>query len=139
MSSTTLARLETNYVSVIDFLFNIDLENMETYSECICVLLRLPLKGEQMGNLGLMILNKVSALKDRYEIILILKFFRVYGAVKIKDEEEIKFFIDIFFELSETYLQDVVQESNRDGNQGLLNILVELSKNSPSESKIDFF
>ncbi len=67
-NAVSLARLETNYISIIDFLFNIDQENMETYSECICVLLRLPLQGEQMGNLGLIILNKVIAFKDRYRV-----------------------------------------------------------------------
>jgi len=65
-NANTLAKIENNYVSIIDFLFNIDQENMETYSECICVLLRLPLQGEQMGKLGLIILNKVIAFKDRY-------------------------------------------------------------------------
>lgn len=56
----------------------------------------------------------------------------MFEAIKLKDEEEIKFFIDIFIELSEGYLHDVVRDN---ANQGLLNILVELSKNAPPESK----
>ena len=65
LNSSTYNKLQSDLISVINFIFLIDNENIETYSECICLLLRLPLQNEQMGGLGMIILNKVISFKDR--------------------------------------------------------------------------
>lgn len=93
---------------------------METYSECISLLLRLPLQNQQMGGLGLIILNKVISFKPR-----------VFQAIEMKDEEEIKFFVDIFVNLCETNLEEIVNEHRTD----LLQIIVDLTKHCPSDRK----
>lgn len=64
-SSHSLTKLTSDYSTVLEFIFQIDPENMETYSECICLLLRLPLQDDQMQGLTIAILNKVIAFKDR--------------------------------------------------------------------------
>jgi hypothetical protein len=120
LNPSTYAKLQTDLISVIDFVFKIDNENIETYSECICLLLRLPLQNEQMGTLGMIILNKVISFKDR-----------VFQAIKINDEEEIKFFIDIFVNLCESNLNEIIKENRVD----LLQILVELTKHCTTDRK----
>lgn len=65
LSGVTLSKLDKEFNELLEFVFNIDPENMETYSECICLLLRLPLQNEQLHDLGLFILNKVISFKDR--------------------------------------------------------------------------
>jgi hypothetical protein len=73
-----------------------------------------------MGSLGMIILNKVISFKDR-----------VFQAIKIKDEEELKFFIDIFVNLCESNLNEILKENRVD----LLQIIVELTKNCTSDRK----
>ena len=123
LNAPTYNKLQSDLISVIDFIFKIDNENIETYSECICLLLRLPLQNEQMGPLGLIILNKVISFKDR-----------VFQAIKIKDEEELKFFIDIFVNLCETNIEAIIKENRID----LLQIIVELTKNCGSDREFNF-
>jgi hypothetical protein len=124
LNAPTYNKLQSDLISVIDFIFKIDNENIETYSECICLLLRLPLQNEQMGPLGLIILNKVISFKDR-----------VFQAIKIKDDEELKFFIDIFVNLCETNIEAIIKENRID----LLQIIVELTKNCASDREFNFF
>lgn len=73
-----------------------------------------------MGSLGMIILNKVISFKDR-----------VFQAIKIKDEEELNFFIDIFVNLCESNLNEILKENRVD----LLLIIVELTKNCTSDRK----
>ncbi len=68
----------------------------------------------------MIILNKVISFKDR-----------VFQAIKIKDEEELKFFIDIFVNLCESNLNEILKENRVD----LLQIIVELTKNCTSDRK----
>jgi hypothetical protein len=65
LSGITIAKLQTDYSAIIDFIFLIDPANMETYSECICMLLRLPWQNVQMKSLGAIILNKVISFQER--------------------------------------------------------------------------
>ena len=65
LNSCTYYKLQSDLIAVINFIFLIDNDNIETYSECICLLLRLPLMNDQMGGLGMIILNKVISFKDR--------------------------------------------------------------------------
>ena len=68
----------------------------------------------------MIILNKVFSFKDR-----------VFQAIKLKDEEELKFFIDIFVNLCESNLNEILKENRVD----LLQIIVELTKNCTSDRK----
>jgi hypothetical protein len=65
LSGVSLSKLENEYKAILDFVFDIDEENMETYSSCICVLLKLPLQNNQLNYISTAILNKVIAFKDR--------------------------------------------------------------------------
>jgi hypothetical protein len=53
-------------------------------------------------------------------------------AIKINDEEEIKLFLDIFINLCDSHVEEIIKENNLD----LIQIVLELSKCSPTESKI---
>ena len=64
--------------------------------------------------------------------IFIFLFHRVFQAIKIKDEDELKFFIDIFINLCDTNLEAIISENRVD----LLKIIVDLSRNTPSDSKV---
>ncbi len=94
---------------------------METYSNCICILLKLPLQTDQMTSITSIILSRIFQFEQR-----------VYQALKAEDEEEIKFFLDIFLHLSDTHLDNILAENRLD----IINIDLELSKKSPVESKI---
>jgi hypothetical protein len=65
LNATTLQKLQTNEISLINFVFNIDNENLDTYSDCICVLLKLPFHNENLKPLGQLVLSKVISFKER--------------------------------------------------------------------------
>lgn len=118
LSGVIISKLVKEYSLILDFIFQIDVDNMETYSECICMLLRLNIQSDQMGELSKIILNRIISFKER-----------VNQALLIKDEEEIKFFIDIFFTLCEANLSSLIAEKNEE----IFLILLNLTKNSPQE------
>ena len=64
-----LGKLTSDYNKLLEFVFNIDIQNMETYSNCICLLLRLPLKSNQMNDVSSLILNRIIAFEQRYILI----------------------------------------------------------------------
>ncbi len=66
LSGYILGKLSSDYNKLLEFVFNIDIENMETYSNCICLLLRLPLKSNQMNDISSIILNRIIAFEQRY-------------------------------------------------------------------------
>lgn len=80
------------------------------------MLLKLPLLNDQMSGLGTLILNKIFSYEPR-----------VYKAISMKDDEEIKFFIDIFQHLCENNFNLLSQRDD------LIRIMVKLSTSCPVE------
>jgi hypothetical protein len=65
ISPDILGKLSNEYSNLLEFVFVIDVKSMETYSDCICLLLRMPLQTNQVTDLSLVILNKVISFRDR--------------------------------------------------------------------------
>ena len=59
-----IIKFNNEYLPIIDFIFNIDEENLDIYSESICGLLNLPLNKENMRNLAQIIFSKVMKFKE---------------------------------------------------------------------------
>ena len=114
-------------MSIIDFIFDINDDNLDIYSECVCNLVKIPMD-ETDNKFSMMIINRICSLNERYNYYLIKN--RVYQAIKIQDENEIKFFIDIFIHLSENNMDVVIAQPNLD----ILNVILELTKVCPLAS-----
>jgi hypothetical protein len=59
-----LKKLENEYISIIDFIFEINDDNLDTYSECVCNLVKIPFD-ENDNKFALMIINRICSLYDR--------------------------------------------------------------------------
>lgn len=103
--------MSTDYIGIINFIFEINNENIESYSDCISLLLKLPF--QQVNNLGQIILDRILAFK-----------IRVAQAIQSENEDEIKFFIEIFVNLCENNLEDILSQNRID----LLQIIADLAK-----------
>jgi transportin-3 len=116
----TLSKLPKDYVELMNFIFDLktDEGNLEAHAECICLLLRLPLQNEQMRELSQFILGRVINLKDS-----------VLNSIKSEDEDEVKFFYDIFEQLIQNNLEEILSS----GNLEILQLLMNLSINSHYE------
>jgi hypothetical protein len=58
-------KLENQYVIILEFIFTIDNEALENYSECICALLEKSLKNKELIYLSDFIYNRIIALKPK--------------------------------------------------------------------------
>ena len=59
-----IKKLKSDYISIIDFIFEIDDDNLEVYSECVCNLLKIPLQ-ENDNQLAVLILNRIYSFQNR--------------------------------------------------------------------------
>ena len=56
--------MEKEYISIIDFIFDINDDNLDAYSECVCNLVKIPMDDND-NNFALMIINRICSLYDR--------------------------------------------------------------------------
>ena len=127
LDENVILKFNDEYLPIINFIFQIDEENLDKHNECICSLLYLPLQQEKMQNLAKIIFSKILLFKDIF-----------YKSIGTLDNEQTSFYIDIFTLMVENNMEEILKENRLDFFQ----IIVDLIKNCP-ENKIytivDFF
>ena len=122
-----ILKFSNEYLPIINFIFQIDDENLDKHAECICSLLNLPLQENNMRNLAQIIFSKIFQFKE----ILNKSFESI-------DDEQASFYIEVFTSMVGNNLEQLLQENRID----FLEILVELTKKCPSNkimTIVDFF
>ena len=114
-------KFNTEYLPIINFIFTINEENLEKYSDCICNLLYFPLYKEKMRPLAQIIFSKILQFKDIF-----------YKTFESLDDEQASFYIDVFTSMIENNFDEIINEKRYDFFQ----IIVDLTKKSPAK-KID--
>ena len=127
LDQNIILKFNNEYLPIINFIFQIGDNNLEKHNECICSLLYLPLKEENMRNLAQYIFSKILNFKDIF-----------YKTIETLDEEQVSFYIDVFTLMLNHNIEDILKENRLD----LLQIIVDLIKNCPEKkiyTIVDFF
>ena len=122
-----ILKFSNEYLPIINFIFQIDDENLDKHGECICSLLNLPLQENNMRNLAQIIFSKILQFKE----ILNKSFESI-------DDEQASFYIEVFTSMVGNNLDELLKENRID----FLEIIVELIKKCPSNkimTIVDFF
>ena len=122
-----ILKFNNEYLPIINFIFQIDDENLDRHGECICSLLNLPLQEDNMRNLAQVIFSKILQFKE----ILNKSFESI-------DDEQASFYIEVFTSMVGNNLDQLLQENRID----FLEIIVELTKKCPPNkimTIVDFF
>ena len=127
LEENVILKFNDEYLPIINFIFQIDEENLEKHNECICSLLYLPLQQEKMQNLAKIIFSKILLFKDIF-----------YKSIGTLDSEQSSFYIDIFTLMVENNMEEILKEKRLDFFQ----IIIDLIKNCPEKkiyTIVDFF
>ena len=127
LDQEVILKFNNDYLPIINFIFQINEQNLDKYTECICNLLYLPLKQENMRNLAQIISSKILEFKNL-----------LYKSFNTLEEEQASFFIDIFTLMVENNMEDAVKNNRLDFFQ----IIVDLIKKCPAKKIdiiVDFF
>ena len=122
-----ILKFNNEYLPIIDFIFQIDEENLDKHAESICSLFNLPLQENSMQNLSQIIFSKILNFKDI-----------LYKSLESIDDEQVSFYIDIFTSLIGNNLDELINENRLDFFQ----IILDLTKKCPSNKigiLVDFF
>ena len=111
-----LDKFNNEFLPIIEFIFQINEEKIEKYSECICYLLKFPLHKNKMSLLSKYVFSKIYQLKDIF-----------YKSVKNLDENQTSFYKDVFTALIQNNINYILKEKRLD----LFQIVVELTKKCP--------
>ena len=111
-----ILKFNKEYLPIINFIFQINEENIEKHCECICNLLNLPLHDEKMRPLAQFIFSKILQFKEIF-----------YKTIESLDIEQTSFYIDVFTLMVENNMEDILKEKRFD----LLQIIVDLMKKCP--------
>ena len=120
-------KFNNEYLPIIDFIFQINEENLDKHAESICSLFDLPLQENNMQNLSQVIFSKILVFKDI-----------LYKSFESIDDEQASFYIDIFSSMIGNNLEEFIDENRLDFFQ----VILDLTKKCPSNkigSIVDFF
>ena len=121
LNEDTMLKFNNDYFPIVNYIFQIDQENLDKQSECICCLLHFPLQKENMRNLSQYLFSKILSLKDIF-----------YNSFNYIDYDQISFYIDVFTNLVQSNLNNIIEGKRYD----LIQIIVDMVKKSPA-IKID--
>ena len=116
LNDEILLKFNNEYFPIVNFIFQISEENLEKQSECICSLLTFPLGKQNMNNLTQYIFSKIISLKDIF-----------YKSFNLLDNEQISFYIDVFTNMVENNLNEILENKRYD----LIQIIVDMVKKCP--------
>ena len=116
INEDTILKFNNDYFPIVNFIFQISQDNLQKQSECICALLEFPLYKDNMRNLSQFIFSKILLLKDI--------FYQSYNSL---DNEQISFYIDVFTNMVQNNLKEILDEKRYD----LIQIIVDLIKKCP--------
>ena len=124
---SVLLKFNGEYLPIINFIFQIDEENLDKHSECINSLLSLPLEEEKMRNLAQKIFSEIFKFKEALN-----------KSMASIDDEQASFYIEVFISLAGNNIEELLKENRID----LFQIIVDLTKKCPPnkiKSIVDFF
>ena len=121
LAEDVILKFNDEYLPIINFIFQIDEENLEKHNECICSLLYLPLQKEKMQNLAKIIFSKIFEFKDIF-----------YKSIESLDDEQSSFYIDIFTLMVEQNMNEILKENRLDFFQ----IIFDLLKKRPEKKNL---
>ena len=124
---SVLLKFNGEYLPIINFIFQIDEENLDKHSECISSLLSLPLNEERMRNLAQNIFSEIFKFKEVLN-----------KSMESIDDEQASFYIEVFISLAGNNIEELIKENRID----LFKIIVDLTKKCPPnkiKSIVDFF
>ena len=98
-----ILKFSNEYLPIINFIFQIDDENLDKHGECICSLLNLPLQENNMRNLAQIIFSKILQFKE----ILNKSFESI-------DDEQASFYIEVFTSMVGNNLDELLKENRID-------------------------
>ena len=116
LDENIILKFNKEYLPIIDFIFQINEENLEKHSECICYLLQLPLYEDKMRNLAQIMFSKILSFKDIF-----------YKSMDSLDTEQSSFYVDVFTSMLENNLEQIFKEKRYD----LIQIIVDITKKCP--------
>ena len=116
LNDETIIKFNNEYFPIVNFIFQINQENLQKQSECICALLEFPLHKNNMSNLSQFIFSKILLLKDIF-----------YQSFNTLDIDQISFYIDVFTNMVQNNLEAILNEKRYD----LIQIIVDLIKKCP--------
>ena len=116
LDENTILKFNKEYLPIIDFIFQINEENLEKHSECICYLLQLPLYEDKMRNLAQIMFSKILNFKDIF-----------YKSMDSLDTEQSSFYVDVFTSMVENNLEQIFKEKRYD----LIQMIVDITKKCP--------
>ena len=117
-----LLKFKDEYLPIVNFIFQIDEENLEKHSECICSLLYLPLHEENMKTLAQFIFSKILEFKDIF-----------YKSINSLDDEQASFYVEVFTLMAKNNIEEILKEKRID----LIQIIVDLVKKCPPSKLYD--
>ena len=109
-------KFNNEYLPIINFIFQIDEENLEKHSDCICNLLNFPLQNKNMSVLAQIVFGKISQFKEMF-----------YKTIESLDNEQTSFYIEVFTSMAKQNLEEIFKEQRYD----FIQIIVDLTKNCP--------
>ena len=124
---SVILKFNNEYMPIINFIFQLDEENLDKHCECICSLLNLPLQENNMRPLAQIIFSKIAGYKDIF-----------YKTIETLDNEQSSFYIDVFTSMVANNFEELLQENRLDFFQ----IIVDLTRKSPANkilTIVDFF
>ena len=127
MDDNIILKFNNEYLPIINFIFQIDDENLDRHGECICSLLNLPLQENNMSNLAQIIFSKILQFKD------ILN-----KSIESIDDEQASFYIEVFTSMVGNNIEQLLNENRID----FFDIIVELTRKCPPNkilTIVDFF
>ena len=116
LDENIILKFNKEYLPIIDFIFQINEENLEKHSECICYLLQLPLYEDKMRNLAQIMFSKILNFKDIF-----------YKSMDSLDTEQSSFYVDVFTSMVENNLEQIFKEKRYD----LIQMIVDITKKCP--------
>ena len=108
-----ILKFNNDYMPIIDFIFQINEENLEKHSDCIYYLLQLPLNDNKMRTLAQNIFSKILNFKDIF-----------YKSIETLDTEQSSFYVDVFTSMVQNNLNEILNEKRYD----LIQLIVDLTK-----------
>ena len=127
LNEETMLKFNNEYFPIVNFIFQINEENLDKQSDCICSLLTFPLQKENMNNLTQYIFSKIISLKDIF-----------YKSFNIIDNEQINFYIDVFTNFVGNNLNEILLSKKYE----LIKIIIDMIKKCPVlkiDVILDFF
>ena len=116
LEENIMLKFNNEFLPIINFIFELNEENLEKHSDCICNLLYFPLHFDSMKPLAQIIFSKILQFKDI-----------LHKTIESLDDEQTSFYIDVFTSMIKNNYAEILKEKRYDFFQ----IIVDLTRKCP--------